>query len=338
MNKVLGLCVVACVVAGCATAEKQTFSSDPIVRPGAQIELGMVSIPPGKTYEIDAATLMRTALEKSLAERGIGWKGEADADRFVLDVLVDDYEPGNAFKRWLAPGFGSTIVHVSGKLTDRSTGEVAGELDYEQGVHWGGAYSIGAWATIFQTVADDITKELENRIENKGFVVTLKPWPARDIDIPIAPVRQQFTITNVKDARPDRGRIGERFAAFEVSMGDVFFYRTIPAFMEEAITSELMGAGHQVTNDEKGRPVSLEIVTFWAHTDTTTFYWDVVGNIEIALAIGGISADQLAEEQTFSCESTERTYVYPSLKLVTGVMDSCLVELMSDLRKDPIWQ
>lgn len=338
MGKLVFLLATLCMLTGCATTEPQAFSTDPLVRPGAQIELGAITIPEEKSYEIDAAGLMREALEKSLAERGIAWQGEPDADRFVLDVLVEDYEPGNAFKRWVLPGYGSTIVHVSGRLTDLSTGEVAGEVDHEKAVHGGGAYTIGAWKKIFQTVADDIATELVNRIQNKGFVVRLRAWPSREIEIPVADKPQQFTIIDVTDARSERGRIGKRFAAFDVSMGDVFFYRAVPEFMEEAVTAELRGAGHEVTANGSGQPVSLDVVLFWAHTNTTALYWDVISNIEISATIGADMEDQTPKQATFSCETNKRTYVWPTLKLVTKVMDNCLIELMTSLRTDPIWQ
>jgi hypothetical protein len=232
------------VLSACATMETQTFKKSPLVRPGAKVELGTVSIPAGKSYKIDAAGLMRDSLQEALTESGIIWEDDDKADRFVLNVLVGDYAPGNAFKRWLMPGYGSTILHVTGSLIDNSTGEVSGELDYERSVFIGGAFTIGAWRTIFQSVADDIAKDLGNRIEKKGFVVSLKPWAAREIDIPDAVTKQTFTFSSVTDSRPDQWRIGQRTAAFDVSMGDVFFSRPVADFMEETIASELRGAGH----------------------------------------------------------------------------------------------
>lgn len=338
MGRLTVLFVSAFLLAACATTETQSFSKDPLVRPGSVVELGTVSIPPGKSYEMDAANLMRNALQDALTEHGIAWQGEPDADRFLLEVIVDDYEPGNAFKRWLLPGYGATIVHVSGKLTDVSTGEVAGEIDHERGVYMGGGYTIGAWEKIFETVADDIATELENRIENKGFVVRLDPWPARDIEIPAAKTAQTFAFAAVTDSRPERGRIGERKAAFEVSMGDVFFHRMVPAFLQEAVGAELLAAGHQLANDGTGRPVSLDILTFWTHTNTTALYWDVIANMEIALTVGDEKPDQVSKQATLNCETKKRTYVWPSLEIVSEVMDECLIDLMGKVRADLVWE
>lgn len=337
MRNTVALLIPLLLLAGCATTETQTFSKDPLVRPGAVVELGSVGIAPDKSYDIDAAGLMRAAMEEALAEHGIAWQGEPEADRFILNIVVDDYEPGNAFKRWLLPGYGATIVHVSGTLIDVSSGEVAGEIDHERGVYMGGAYSIGAWESIFGTIADDIATELENRIENKGFVVRLEPWPARDIEIPATETPQVFNFADVADSRPERGRIGERTAAFGVGMGDVFFHRMVPAFLREAVGAELLGAGHQLANDGTGRPVSMDVRTFWTHTNTTALYWDVIANIEVVVTVGSSEPEQGEKQTSFACETTKRTYVWPSLDLVSEVLDACLIELMAKVRADAIW-
>jgi hypothetical protein len=337
MNRVLALLALITLASGCATTETQTFKEDPLIRPGAQIELGTVSVPPASDYEIDVTGLMRAALEASLEEHNIAWQGDPAADRFLLDVVVDDYEPGNAFKRWLLPGFGSTIVHVSGKLTDAATGNMAGELDHERAIHAGGAYTIGAWETVFKGIADDITTQLQNRIENKGFTVRLTPWPARDVEIPVAETKQTFSFLPAIDSREERARIGERTAAFEVSMGSVFFDRQVPAFLTEAIAADLLGAGHEISAGGPGRPVTIEVVKFWTHTNTTAFYWDVIGNIEVGVSVGSESDEADVRTASFDCEQTKRTWAWPSLDLVTEVMDTCLVELVTKVREDTIW-
>ena len=337
MNKLWALLALTAVVSGCATTETQTFKEDPLIRPGAKIELGAVTVPPESEYKLDVAGMMSTALEESLAEHNIAWQGDPAADRFRLDVVVDEYEPGNAFKRWLMPGFGSTIVHVSGKLTDMSTGQVAGQLDHERAVHAGGGYTIGAWQTVFKGVADDITTQLQNRIESKGFAVRLTPWPARDVEIPVAQTPQKFSFFPATDSREERARIGERTAAFGVSMGSVFFDRQVPAFLNEAIAADLLGAGHEITVEGAGRPVHVDVVKFWTHTDTTALYWDVVGNIEVGVSVGSESGSEDVQTTKFTCEQEKRTYVWPSLDFVTEVMDACLVELLTNARGDAVW-
>jgi uncharacterized lipoprotein YajG len=120
-------------------------------------------------------------------------------------------------------------------------------------------------------------------------------------------------------------------------MGSVFFDRQIPAFLGEAIAADLIGAGHEISVEGPGRPVSVEVVEFWTHTDTTALYWDVIGNIEVGISVGSESGDGDLRTASFTCEQTKRTWVWPSLDLVTEVMDACLVELMANVRSDAVW-
>jgi len=94
-------------------------------------------------------------------------------------------------------------------------------------------------------------------------VVHADAWLKRDLDIPVAANRHAFVLEKVNDRRPDKGRIGERFAAFGVSMGDVYFYRPVTAYVEEMIADDLRAAGHTVAENGKGRAVSVDIDQFW---------------------------------------------------------------------------
>ena len=82
----------------------------------------------------------------------------------------------------------------------------------------------------------------------------------------------------------------------------------------------------------------MDILKFWTRTNTTALYWDVIANIEIAVTVGAGEPEQAKRQSTFSCETTKRTYVWPSLELVSDVMDQCLIELMGKIRADPVWK
>lgn len=157
------------------------------------------------------------------------------------------------------------------------------------------------------------------------------------MDIPVAQTPQKFSFFPATDSREERARIGERTAAFGVSMGSVFFDRQVPAFLNEAVASDLLGAGHEITVEGTGRPVHLDVVKFWTHTNTTALYWDVIANIEVGVSVGSESGDEDVRTAEFTCEQEKRTYVWPSLDLVTEVMDACLVELLTNARGDAVW-
>lgn len=324
-------------LAGCAGPSASVEGRAPGLEPGTKIEVGKVVTPPRESSEVDVAALMRKSLDRALAEEGLAWSGDHGDKRVRLDLEVLDYDPGNAFKRWLLPGFGSTVLQVSGRLTDVRTGSSVGNFHHKLRVAFGGAYTIGAWRTIFDNVSTDVARSLANRTFNDGFVVGLDAWSSREIEIPIARSPQIFTIAEVRDLRPDKTRIGERFAAFGVSMGNVYLFGNVESVLLDTISDELRGAGHTVQNSGPGRSLSLDILSFWAETKTTPLYWDIVADIRIRVRVERTAGTAGLAEREFSCEASERTYVWPSEELFSEALDDCLKELMAAFRSDRIW-
>lgn len=314
----------------CVSPGGSTFEDSPLVRPGAKIELGTITATPEVEAELaDAVAMMRTALSEALEERGIAWHGDARDDRFLLEVRLADYEKGNAFKRWLVPGYGTTLLAVEGRLVDRRDGSEAGRLDHRRTVAWGGAYSIGAWRTVFASVAEDVSGELENRIEGKGFVVALQPWATRESEVPRSEHPIVFHVGAVRDSRPHRGRIGER-EALGASMGEVFFSRGVPEFLRETITDELLAQGHRLGEPGEGDALELDVREFWVETDSTALYWDVIGTVELDVAVGS---------RTFraSGRGTARTYVWPGVGVMSEALDEAVTGAVLSLRSAPDW-
>jgi len=99
----------------------------------------------------------------------------------------------------------------------------------------------------------------------------------------------------------------------------------------------LRGAGHKIDDGGHGRKISGEVLSFWVKTNTTPLYWDVISDINIRLKIDPLQPGKDAVIQSYSCSNKERTYAWPTKKLVTKVLDGCLEELMRSLRSDPVW-
>lgn len=317
--------VLSLLLAGacsCAAQKPQAVGEAPALSTTAKIEVAAVraSVP---IAGIDAAALLKTALRRELGKRDALWSNQPGAERFALDVDITEYEAGNAFKRWLLPGYGATVLSVRGTLA-KGDGSAAGAFEHSRGVYAGGLYTVGAWQSIFDAVAADIARDLDNRIRRRGFTVTLAPWSSRQTEVPVAAARQSFARVQTRDLRSDRGRIGTRQAAFGVSMGDVFFARDVTDFMSEAVADQLRAAGHMV--GAPGAPtVDVDLSKFWVHTDTTMLYWDVVAAIAMDVSLGDAPARHL------ECRSVKRTYVWPSDDLLASVLDQCLTDLMARL-------
>lgn len=328
--------VVALWAFACATPTQTQTESELLPRPGARIELGAVANESGRTFDVDAVALLTEAMASALRDRSLDWNPGAAGDHFVLSLAIREYRPGSAFKRWLVPGYGSTVLGVEGTLRDAATGALAATIVHRRSIFAGGAYTIGAWRNIFGWVAKDVAADLAVRIEKGGeFVVSVTP--RADQAAAKEPARDGLAvrIASVSDARTERGRIGVREAAFGVPMGDVHLSRHVPDAVREALIDDLWAGGVRVVESGEDAVVEASVLRFWIGTDTTPLYWDVVGEIEIALTLTPPGAPE--GQRIFACRQVQRTWVWPSAALAGRVLDACLAELGKKLRADAIW-
>jgi hypothetical protein len=152
------------LVAGCGTVEHRVaLEQQYVVQPGTKVEVGAVKNQTGKTFEIDVQKMLADALGNALKERNLQWKGEA-TPKLVLAADIVEYEAGDAFKRWLMPGWGATVLVVRGTLVDADNRTV-GSVEAKRTVEAGGGYTIGAWETIFRDVANDIVTRLREQLK-----------------------------------------------------------------------------------------------------------------------------------------------------------------------------
>lgn len=327
---------------GCITPNGPIrIESELLPRPGAKIAVNAVTIANGVTIdEIDAVNMLREAMLTSLSKAGIqSLGGERD---FSLTLQITDYRPGNAFKRWLLPGWGSTVLGVRGDLKDMEENKLAATIIHKRSVPIGGVFSIGAWKRIFVTVADDLVEDLKRKVEqgakgNGGFVVSLSPWADRTLSVKPPTVPIPLKIVAIEDKRIEIGRIGERFAAFDVSMGDIYFSRKVPDFIHETLMAELGAMGYRIVDSGENLEVKGEIDKFWVYTKTTPIYWDIIAEIGLKLFIQQNQPGMQATRHNYDCIATDRTYVWPSEKLMGNVLDACLEQLMGKIRADKVW-
>lgn len=125
------------------------------------VEVGAVTNQTGHTFEVNVEQLLTNALAEELRSENLLWSG-GESRRLVLMSSIVEYEEGDAFKRWLLPGWGSTVLTVRGDLKDGE--RLVGSVDARRTVSAGGVYTIGAWKSIFGDVAKDIVGELRTKI------------------------------------------------------------------------------------------------------------------------------------------------------------------------------
>lgn len=113
---------------------------------------------------IDIKSAMQKALVDKLKEEGLYTQDPQNA--FAIKPTVKNYDPGNAFGRWVMPGVGSTVVEVSSEVSNPE-GNAVGTIRTENSVDAGGGFTIGAWKYIFEHAASEIVTELK---ESMGLV------------------------------------------------------------------------------------------------------------------------------------------------------------------------
>ncbi len=327
------LAALALAALACATPSPDTLEEAAPIRRGAKIRPGEVADTRAQPQAIDTSALLSEALDGALTDADLRWSGDPAQDHYVLDLRILEYRPGNAFKRWLLPGYGATLLRVEGELSDPRDGSQVATLEHGRSVAAGGAYTIGAWKSIFGSVAKDIVRDLRSHSEGTGFFVNLTPWATRDAEVPPSAAPRTLRLGAFVDRRPDRGRIGERHAAFGVSMGDVHFSRDVAEFLRETVSDDLRAAGHTVTEQTSAPQLTGDVLGFWVRTETTPVYWDVIAEIELRLAL----ATAPARTTSHACKTRERTWTWPTKGVVARVLEACLHELMAKLRADPIW-
>ena len=159
-KKIVILLVTLLIVACSTNNLKINTNYTPIL--GTLIEVGKTFNATGRSYDdINVEELLTNALAEELREKDLLWTGEK-INKILLKCQVVEYEPGNAFKRWLFPGWGETILSIdcNFKEEDKQIGTVVERYT----ISAGGLYTIGGWRTIFFDIAEDIVDEIEDKL------------------------------------------------------------------------------------------------------------------------------------------------------------------------------
>jgi len=157
------MCVwlIACFVTGCGTvAHNLTLDPGYQLKANTPIEVGEVSNDTGQSFDVDIEKLLSDAFAEELREKGLLSNGQKPSLRLTSQIV--DYKKGDAFKRWLLPGWGSTVLTVHCELWEGQ--EKIGAAEASRTVSMGGGYTIGAWRTIFASVAKDVVADLRKQM------------------------------------------------------------------------------------------------------------------------------------------------------------------------------
>jgi hypothetical protein len=148
---------------GCGSVQ-HNLKLDPNYQPkaGMKVEVGSVTNETGEKFDVEAEKMLSDAFAEALRENDLLWTGQMP-EKLVIQSKIIEYEKGNAFKRWLLPGWGSTVLTIHSDLTNGT--QVVGSAEARRTVSIGGGYTIGAWRTIFAKSANDIVDDLKRQMQ-----------------------------------------------------------------------------------------------------------------------------------------------------------------------------
>ena len=158
------LILLVLFLSACGTVEHSVRVEDPQAFSSATtVAVREVTNKTGETFDIDIEAMLRDAMLDELKKQAL-LAELGDAEVVTMDVNIIEYRKGDAFKRWLWPGYGSTVLVVEATLLDRE-GNVDATAQANRSVDAGGGYTIGAWQSIFGNVAADLVTDLRTNIK-----------------------------------------------------------------------------------------------------------------------------------------------------------------------------
>ena len=170
MNKISSLIFFIFVIffSGCVASKPMVYMEKGVSLADYNVfEVLPVQNSTGKTYEFDVGNTLTQNIKSELKEKGfqVADRTTTSGKVLIIKSTLLSYEPGSAFKRWLAPGYGSTQATVKTLLIDKKTRRSLGEFMSADTVGSGGLFSAGADKGILDSIAIGIVDEIEKKIK-----------------------------------------------------------------------------------------------------------------------------------------------------------------------------
>ena len=147
----------------------------------------------------------------------------------------------------------------------------------------------------------------------------------------------RVNLLNFEDKRAgqiDPVLIGCRQAAFGVSMGAVYSDLPVPEIIRSAVKTELTESGHIIVDKNEDITIKGEVRTYWVSTETTMFYWDVIGEVRIVVVVKNADSDSFIKLDPYNGRKVERTYLYPSVAIMKRVLGASLDKVLQTMSSD----
>ncbi len=102
--------VLLLIITGCGSVQHNvSLQNDYIPKPETKIEISMVTNETGEQFDVEVEKMLADAFAEALREENLLWTG-GEGHKLTLSSKIVEYQKGDAFKRWLLPGWGSTVL------------------------------------------------------------------------------------------------------------------------------------------------------------------------------------------------------------------------------------
>ena len=165
MKKIVYLSVFFLLIffTGCATKSSLVLKDGYSFKEKPSINIDKITNNTSKIYKHNIEETMKEALIKEFKDNNL--LALSNNSNIDLEVSILNYEEGNAFKRWLMPGWGATILNVEAIL--KENGNIIATSKINNNIPAGGAYTIGAWRQVFFDTAEKLVEDIQNEYKQK---------------------------------------------------------------------------------------------------------------------------------------------------------------------------
>ena len=164
--KAMFLIILILFLGACGTAQHSVRVDDEqAFQPSTKVLVDKVTNKTGETFDIDVEQMLRDAMDSELKKENL-LAHTSDTGAVTMNLNIVEYSKGDAFKRWLMIGYGSTTLVIEATLLD-TDGNVDATAQVSRSVDAGGQFTIGAWEYIFDKVAADLISDLKAKTEAK---------------------------------------------------------------------------------------------------------------------------------------------------------------------------
>lgn len=160
-------------------------------------------------------------------------------------------------------------------------------------------------------------------VQDTSATVTTAPTanatPAQTAQVTLQPITRELGLGELP------GRIGERTTIGSISMGYVTLDPPPEAVMTSALRDGLAAKGYGTGGGSM--TIGGEVTRFALSTPATATYWDVTIDAEARISLNGRAG-------TYTVRCVERTYLWPSDRLIAGLARACADQISAKFLTD----